>query len=132
MQVIKNYKLNKKAGKVEEFPAIKIKEDEDVFVELPLCICEYEKEYEEPFLFSSSSTVISVVLEKTDLLEKIKNTKLFYLKVLEDGKVQETKKEQSDFSYRLPTNTLVEDLAIVNGQLGLLEKDKRGEVNGEN
>jgi thermostable 8-oxoguanine DNA glycosylase len=119
MNIIKNYKVLKET--VEEFPCIKIREDEDVFAELPICLCKYGVEYREPILFVGQQGQIPIVLEKEELIEKIKGTRIFFLKLKEDNTVEEVDKEDSHFSYRLPIDTPVDKLMILNGELGLVE-----------
>lgn len=119
MRVLKNYKVLKET--IEEFPLIKLKQDEDVFVDLPLCTVPYGVEFETPVLFYTQQTQIPEVVEKAEIEEKIKGTKLFYFKILEGDKVEEVSPKDADFSYRLPEETPVKNLAIINGELGLLD-----------
>jgi thermostable 8-oxoguanine DNA glycosylase len=120
MKIIKNYKVLNNG--IEEFPYIKIKEDEDVFVDLPICLCEFGVTYKKPMLFVNQINQIPTVLEEEELVKAIENTKIFYLKMDEDERIIEVDKSESQMSYRLPKNTPVDQLAIINGQLGILEK----------
>lgn len=116
MKVIKNFKKLKES--VDEFPSIKILDSEDIFVDLPLCIMEFNREYRDPYLYFGPETPIGEVMEKEALLFKTKGTKLFYFKKVEENRVKEVTKDEAEFSYRLPEEVPVEELAIINGQIG--------------
>ena len=119
MKVIKNFKQTGKF--IDEFPYIRIKEDEDVYAELPICLADYNTEYQKPMVYFGPESQTPVVMEEKDLMKKIEGTKLFFLKVEEEGKIKEVSKEEATFSYRLPIDVPVDKLAIIQGQLGLLE-----------
>lgn len=119
MKVIKNYK--KLGSSFEEFPYIKIKDDEDVFAELPICLAEYNVEYEQPLVYFGPDAQIPIVMSLNELKQKIKGTKLFSFKVGEKGLLKVVSKSECDFSYRLPEDVDTEKLAIIDGQIGLLE-----------
>jgi len=125
MRVLKNYKKLKE--QIEEFPAVKILDAEDVFVELPLCVMDFGLEIEKPYIYAGPDAQVPIVLTKEELLERIKGTKVFYLKQLENGNIQEVPKEEATLSYRLPEDTPVDKLAIMNGQLGIIESAERGD-----
>ena len=92
MKVIKNFK---RTGKfIDEFPYIKIKEDEDVFADLPICLVEYNTEYQKPMIYIGPEAQIPVVMEEKELIKKIQGTKLFYLKVDEEKSIREVEKEE--------------------------------------
>lgn len=119
MKVLKNFKQTGKF--IDEFPYIKIKEDEDIFADLPICLAEYNTEYQKPMVYFGPDNQAPVVMEEKDLMKKIEGTKLFYFSVKEEGKLEEVSKEQANFSYRLPIDVPVDKLAIIQGQLGILE-----------
>lgn len=122
MKVLKNFK---KTGKfIDEFPYVKVKNDEDIYAELPICLAEFGVEYQNPLVYVGPDSAAPVLMEEEELLERIKGTKLFYLKVDEEGKIEEVKKEESNLAYRLPIDTPVEKLAIIQGQLGLLDDNQ--------
>jgi hypothetical protein len=131
IHLIKNYKnLNEY---IEEFPYIKIKDDEDVYAEVPLCMIEFGRIIEKPVLYMNQTLKIPIALSEDEVREKIKGTKLFHLKLNEDKTVEEVKKEDSHFSYRLPIDTPIEKLMVLNGELGIVDNIKKGdEINGEN
>ena len=123
MKVIKNYKKVKEA--IFEFPFIKIKEDEDVFADLPLCLAEFGVEYVKPIIYFGPDAQIPLVMEENELLARIKDTKLFHFAVnQETGQLSETEEKNAVFfSQRLPEDTPVDKLAIIEGQLGILEDE---------
>lgn len=128
MKIIRNYKILKE--KLEEFPKIELKQYEVVFAELPLCVAQYDYEYDEPYLFMFEGQ-IPVVMEKEELLKKIEGTKLFFFKVVNGNKVEEVPEKDAEFSYRLPIETPIHKLAIINGQFGLLEEEEEETENSE-
>lgn len=128
MKIIRNYKLLKERH--EEFPKIELKQYEVVFAEMPLCIALYDYDYDDPYLYAAEGQ-IPVAMEKNELIKMIEGTKLFFFKVVNGNRVEEVNKEDAEFSYRLPVDTPVEKLAIINGQFGLLEEEEVQEEEGD-
>lgn len=121
MKVLKNYKILKM---IEEFPLIKIREDEDVFIELPICAIDYNRIYKEPVIFQEINKM-GVVIEKEELVERLKNLKLFYFLVKpETGEVKEVSKENSNYQIRLPKDVDVSKLEFYNGEIYLVENQE--------
>lgn len=120
MKLIKNYKPTGKF--VEEFSIVNIREDEDVFAELPLCLVDFGVFYETAVLYQGPQDPMPIIMEKEELLEFIDGTRLFHFSVSEEGKLTEVEKEKANYSHRLPIDTPVEKLVIMQGQLGLLEE----------
>lgn len=118
-KVIKNFKLEKRY--VEEFPCVKILESEDVYADIPICLVDFNREYKKPVAYMTENSNIPTIVEEEELMKLIKGTKLFHFKMDEKGTLEEVEKEKSDFSYRLPIDTPVEKLAIIEGQIGILE-----------
>ena len=122
-KVLKNYKLT---GNIidDEFPLIKIKDDEDVYADLPICAAEYNTFYTEPALIIERSK-IPVVIEKVELLKSLsKLKKFFFLVDKKTGSLEEVDKDKADLSIRLPKDTPVEDLVYKDGEVLLIEKIK--------
>jgi hypothetical protein len=119
MKILVNYK--KLNVFQDEFFEVELKKLDAVFVEMPIAIAEYDYLYQHPVLYVGPDAQIATVMEAGELLKKIEGTKIFYLKRVEPNRVIEVPQEQADFGYRLPIDTPVEKLAIIQGQLGLLE-----------
>lgn len=130
--VLKNYKPTK--IKHEELVEIKIREDDEVFVGLPIVAVGYLQEFENPVVFGDYNGV-PMVREAKEVLGR---TKLFHFKEgTEDEEtktmgVVETTKEEAKWSFRLPNDTPVEELIIIDNQIFLAEKVEKGEENNGN
>lgn len=128
MKVIKNYKILKE--KRDEYPYIKVLDSEDVFIELPICICEFSKEYLKPVLYGNHNGV-PTVHEEGFVLNMIAKLKKFYFKV--DGeKLIESSDKDYDLIARLPHDTIVDQLIYDRGQIVWAKPVEGAENNGDN
>jgi hypothetical protein len=112
-KVLRNFKKLHK--KVEEFDLIKLRGEEEVLAELPICLCEYGVEYKEPVVMFGQGT-FPVCLERKDLEKRIEDTKIFHLKDVK-GKVKEVPKEKATVSVRLNKTIDLDQLMFQNNQL---------------
>jgi len=116
MNVLKNYKLTKE--KYEEFPFIKIRDDDEVFEDLPICSVDFGREIEKPVLFKPSDGTFPKAVELRDLIKILSTLKKFHFKIeKETGALTEVPEKESEFSIRLPQDTNVEELKFINGQI---------------
>jgi hypothetical protein len=125
--VLKNFKIT--GNKYEDFDFIKIKQDEDVFFDLPVCLCEYGRIYKEPLVTRLNDSPHLYCVEKDELIEKLKGTKVFYLDVLDNGELVEVEKGQHKMSVRMLESDRVEDFTVNKNNL-LIRKEgikKNGE-----
>lgn len=120
MQVFINYK--KLDVFQDEFFEVELKKFDAVFIEMPVAVAEYDYVYKHPVLYVGVDAKLPLIMEADELLQKIKGTKLFYFKSVEPNKVKEVLQEEADFGYRLPIDTPVEKLVIMQGELGLLDE----------
>lgn len=122
MKVLKNFR-NTGEFLDGDFPHIKLRNDEDVFYDMPICVADCDRVYKDPVLMTENTgSPFPFVYEKVELLQKIAKLKKFYFKVDEHGKMKEVKPEEANLSYRLPPDTPVKDLMYKNGRIILLEK----------
>ncbi len=120
--VLKNYS-EIKGRNVDEFPAIKIKYDEeDVFTFQPICQVPYGNRIEDAYLMLDSQKNLTAV-SKEHLLKVLELTKVFFLKV-DKTSVHEVEKGQHDLWVRLPKNTDVSELGYLNNQIVKIDKEK--------
>lgn len=127
MNIFKNYK-RLKDGNIEEFPAISIRyADTEVFAELPVCIVPYEGELKNPMLFREQNG-IGVAIERTKLLEILATQRVFHLKKNSKGELKEVDANKAEYHYRLPKDTDIKELDIVDGQLLKIEKKLQDET----
>lgn len=118
--VFKNYKPTKTQH--DELVQIKILEGEDVFIELPVAIAEFGREYEFPVVFGDYKGLPKIM----DAMDVLEHTKLFHFK---EGAEDETKtkpllevsKNEATISIRLPKDVNVEHLISLDGQILLAE-----------
>lgn len=123
MKVFKNYRPAKK-GHIEEFMAINIRyNDTEVFADLPVCVVPYEKELREPMIFQQQAG-IGIAIERTELLKIIATQKVFHLKKGPKGQVKEVPFKEATHHFRLPKDTDVSELDIVNNQVFKIEKQE--------
>lgn len=120
MKILVNYK--KLDIFQDEFFEVELKKFDAVFAEMPIAIAEYDCVYKRPVLYIGLDVKMPTIFEAEALLEKIKGTKLYYFKKLESDGVEEVSKEYAEFAYRLPVDTPVEKLVMIQGQIGLLER----------
>lgn len=113
-KILKNYK---RTGEfIENFPVIKIKNDEDVFADLPICLVEYDTHYTKPVLITHAEKVPEVI-EAAVLVKTLEGTKVFYLELDEDNNLKEVEQEDAMISVRLPKDTNVDELVFINGEI---------------
>lgn len=107
-KIIKNYKVNKKTGKVE------LLDYEHVFVDMPICQVDMDYEYDEPYVYQG------VCYEKREIFSKNKEVRL---RVAPDGRtlIEDPNgqiltllpKEFNDYKH----------LQLINGQVMLVEEE---------
>lgn len=120
--VFKNYKPTKQ--KLEELEIVKVLENEDVFVDLPTAVMEFGVEYENPTIFGDYKG-IPRILEAKEILE---HTKMYHLTSgVEDPETKqvsviETTKEKATWSFRLPKDTPIDQLIVIDNQILLAER----------
>lgn len=121
MKVLKNYKPLRQINNIEYLP-IRILTEEDIFCDLPICATEFGVIYDKPVLYGDYKGVLTVCEEK-DVLQSIKNLKLFHLKDI-SGQIKEVPSSEADVHIRLPKTTLVKDLVIKDGQVLLAKQNQ--------
>lgn len=127
--VFKNYKQTK--NKHEELIEIKVLESEDVFVDLPVAVVEFGVDYEVPIIFGDFKGLPRIMDAKIVL----NATKMFHFGEgveNEDNKtasVVEVSEDKAKWHFRLPKDTPIDQLIVVDNQILLAEKveDKKGE-----
>jgi len=132
--VLKNYKIIQDKN-LDEFPAIKVKyNDEDVFVEQPICKCPYPNQLVEPYLIVDQQG-IAIAVEKKQILEILSKTKIFYFgksTIEGDMSVVEVEQGKHFISQRLPKDTDITSLGLLGDQIVMLPKEDmktEGDVN---
>lgn len=123
LNIFVNYTINKKTNK------IKLLTDEVVFVDMPIAIAEYQREYENPIIVTVEKR--NYVMEKEEYDELIKRQeglKEFQLIIEKDtGAVREAN-ETDDVSkivkVKLPIDTDFTEIFFRDGNFVKLEKEK--------
>ncbi|MFH2116772.1 MAG: hypothetical protein ABII85_01870 [Bacillota bacterium] len=123
--VIKNYKET--GEKVEGCPVIKVRyDDEDVFFDLPQCLCAYGVKLKKPVLLVENGKPFAV--EADVLIKRNAETKIFHLDLvdpeMEDekpvrGSVKETDEKTAPYHPRLPKNINIDELKYDRGRFYL-------------
>lgn len=120
--VLKNFKFTK--SKIEEFRVIEFLNSEDVILELPLAVHEFNQIFEYPIIFGAISGV-PLVQEAETVIEK---TRMFHFKQGEidpetkNSSVVETSEKEATVHIRLPKDTKVNELILINGQVFWAQK----------
>ena len=123
--VIKNYKPLKE--KVEELTLIKILNNEDVLLELPLAVHFFGQEFEFPVIFGNLDG-ISIIQEAEVVLQ---NTKMFHFSLGEFDEekkyhaIKEVDEKEATIHVRFPRDTKVDELISINGQILWAERVKQ-------
>lgn len=132
--ILKNFKL-KKGKSFEEFPCVKLIESEYVFTNIPICEIEIDDEDVTDLyvLDIHPQTNLARVVSKDKLESIISKTKIFHFKSLysdgeEASKLQEVDKSEAEVSMRLPINTDINKLFLMNGEAMMLEENESEEV----
>lgn len=129
LKILKNYK--KLGSSFEEFELIRIRDDEDIFVDMPICVCDYDRIYEKPVIVNAGG-VFPLCLELDDLKEQIKDTKIFHLDVIQDGRVIQAKNEKkATIHQRLKKDVDLESLIYENGVLRFVQEEQKQEPKEE-
>ena len=118
-KILKNFK---KTGKLldGQYPYITIREDSDVFMDLPICAIEYDTFYIEPVVVLEPGK-IGVVHEAKELLKQLSKLKKFYFLVNDEtSEVSEVQEGEANLMVRLPHDTDVSKLAYIGGEIVLL------------
>lgn len=123
LNIFVNYTINKKTNKV------KVLTDEVVFVDMPIAIAEYQREYENPIIVTVEKR--NYVMEKEEYDELIKRQeglKEFQLIIEKDtGAVREAN-ETDDVSkivkMKLPIDTNFTEIFFRDGNFVKLEKEE--------
>lgn len=125
-KVLRNFKkLNKK---FKEFELIKLRADEDVLADLPICLCDYGVDYKEPLVVTGAQGSFPICLEKEEVAKRIKDTRIFNLKKGKEGNLKEVSgSEKAEVSVRLNNDTDLSKLTIENGQLKQKPKEESKE-----
>lgn len=113
-KILKNYKRTGES--IESFPVIKIKNDDDVFADLPICLVEYDTHYNKPVLITYEGKVPEVI-EAAVLVKTLEGTRMFYLELDEDNNLKEVEQDNAMISVRLPKDTNVDELVFINGEI---------------
>lgn len=120
--VIKNFKFTKE--KIEEFNVVKILDSEDVILEMPLGVHEFNQTFEYPIVFGEFQG-IAMIQEAETVMER---TKMFFLKNLKEDEetktvsVIECTEKEATTKVRLPRDTKVEELVLINGKVFWAQK----------
>lgn len=126
MKVIKNCKIL--SERYEEYPMIQIRYDDEVFVDLPLCVIEFGQVLKKPVLYANGNSIPQAV-ELSDLMVTLSKLKKFFVKVEEQGKVVEVPEGEETLVLRLPKDTNINDIFYIDGQIirrSLLEVKDNG------
>lgn len=123
LNIFVNYTINKKTNKV------KLLTDEVVYVDMPIAIAEYQREYENPIIVTVEKR--NYVMEKEEydeLIKRQKGLKEFQLIVEKDtGAVREAN-ETDDVSkivkVKLPIDTDFTEIFFRDGNFVKLEKEE--------
>ncbi len=100
MKVLKNFKILKD-GKFEEYLAVEIRmDDTEVFVDLPICMVEFNQEFEQPMLLGYNGAGIANIIERSELVSRLDQTKIIYFKNVNDEIVLTD--EKTDMFTRFP------------------------------
>lgn len=131
--VLKNYKIIQ--GKnLDEFPAIKVKyNDEDVFVEQPICKCPYPNQLIEPYLIVDQQGM-AIAVEKKQILDILSKTKIFYFgksTIEGDMSVVEVEPGKHVIAQRLPKDTDITKLGLIGDQIVMLPDHEDIKVEGD-
>lgn len=136
--ILRNFRL-KKGDSIQEYPRIKLIESEYVFTDMPLCeLDQVEEDAEELYIVDVHPyTNIARVTTRDKVNVILSKTKIFHLKPISDNpeeannsKLIETTKELAIKSIRLPLNTEVDKLCLINGEIMMLDNQvevKEGE-----
>jgi len=114
MKVIKNCKILK--DHYEEFPLIQIRYEDEVFVDLPVCTIEFGQTLEKPVLYPVGKG-IPMAVELTWLMAQLAKLKKFHIKIDDHGHIKEIDPKDADTVVRLPADTNLDEVMIVNGQI---------------
>lgn len=126
MNIFKNYKKLKN-GNVEEFSAISVRyDDTEVFTELPICVVPFEEELKQPMLLREVNG-IGIAIEKSKLLEIIKEQRIFHLIKTDKGQMKEVDPNKASIHVRLPKDTKVSELDYIDNQIVKIEKVKENQ-----
>jgi hypothetical protein len=131
LNILVNYTINKKTG------AVKILNNQVVFIDMPVAIAEYEKEYEEPIVVTIDNR--SYIVEKQeyeDLIKRQNDLKDFKLVIeSETGAVREATAEELEngsvktIDIKLPKDTDLKEVFYKDGSFIKLDKENTMEVN---
>lgn len=136
--ILKNFKL-KKGDSLQEFPGVKILQSEYVFTDVPICEIDLEDEESDDLYLIDLNQMrgIAKVVSKSKIQDILVKTKIFNLKSIASAepnapaKLIEVPKEEAEISLRLPIETPIDMLFVMNGEVLML--DNQGEIaEGEN
>lgn len=122
MKILVNFKQLKKG--IEEFPFVEILDKGDVFIDLPIAVAEFGKDYERPVLYGQYKG-IPTIHEAEDVVEILKQLKVFHFKN-DNGRLIEVDENEADISARLPIDTDISQLAFQDGQIYLVKNIEEG------
>lgn len=128
MNILKNYKVTSK--RYEGVPMIEVRNQEEVFLEMPICMLPYEKEETELYLLGvNPMTKFAYVGNKRTLKEVLKTNRMFFLSNIDEkglpGEIREVPMGEHIFEYLFPIGTDVKDLVVYNGEVMLFEKQEQ-------
>ena len=127
MMILKNIKILKK-NNLEEFPSVEVRyDDTEVFANLPIAFIPYGEQYIDPIMYQVNGQGIGMLIEREQLREALKKSKLFFFKLGENQELIECKKEESITHARLPHDVDLTKLAYMNGQVLMVEPEKEVE-----
>ena len=129
MKVIKNYKVSGK--KYEEFNYGTIREDVDVFSELPLCLLDFGDLQKEKIIYYNENLPMPIALSEEEIEKVLLGTRRFFFSKKGKDGVKEVSEKDAEFVYRLPIDTPVKKLVFINGQLGIIEEQEQEEEQEE-
>lgn len=113
-KVLKNYKPRKELL-LGEFPYVKIIDQEDVFLDLPLAAIDFGKEYQKPVLYGNHKG-IPTIHEEEEVKRILANLKKYYF-TEDKGRLFEVDPKEATIKAWLPKETPVDQLIFDNGQI---------------
>ena len=133
--ILKNFMI-KKGKSYEGYPEIKLIESEFVFVNMSICQINMEDIEDTNGLYVIDihpQTNIARIVARERIDQILKDTKIFYFKSLytegdQASKLEEVDPKDAEVSMRLPLDTIVDKLFIMNGEIMMIDDQENQEV----
>lgn len=131
-KILKNYK---RTGEyLEEFPYVKIKDEEDIFIDRPICVCDYDKIYKKPIVINSPKLgEFPICYDEEELKELLKDTSRHFFKIIDkDGNLEKVKQGKHDVEGRFKNSIDIKSVIFVDGLFVAKDSLKKEQVELEN